>query len=220
MKKNEFEICLKNYTYPDAFEKIKDIHPCIARMEHYDQHHPYHNLDLLEHSVATMRNLRIEDLSPEERNRLMVAAFLHDIGKPDSLVVKYNILGQPRNTFPGHPEKSAKIANEILDALGYGKEDKEYILFYIACHDLFMNFSFSAKGKLAINEHNVKRVYERAHEKFPFTTPHDFFALMHLSVADALAHNPQVIDVDGSIKDTNTKMAARAKAIQDIFAGF
>lgn len=47
---------------------------------------------------------------------------------------------QGRLVFYGHAQKSAKIAEPILNQLGYSVEEREEVCFYIAHHDDFISW--------------------------------------------------------------------------------
>ena len=85
----------------------------------YNQCNPHHCYDLFQHSLHA-----VERLSDEAGSLLRVAAFFHDIGKPDVAKKK-----DERLVFYGHAGKSAKIVKPILEKMGYSdKEILEIIL--------------------------------------------------------------------------------------------
>ena len=101
-----------------------------ARMAGYDQHNPHHCYSLLEHSLRTV------DFLPENVSCLLrAAAFFHDIGKPASAKEK-----EGRLVFYGHALESARIAQKLLEELGYSAKEKNEICFYISHHDDFIPF--------------------------------------------------------------------------------
>ena len=99
-------------------ESIPEIEPMIG----FDQKHPHHHLDVFEHTLLA--------LSLSENNFVLrLALLLHDIGKPFSYIE-----GEVRH-FPGHPEVSAKMSEEILKRLGFEGDFINMVCYLIKGHD-------------------------------------------------------------------------------------
>ena len=114
----------------------------VARMVGFEQKNSHHCYDLWEHTLRTVEGIKPIGLTPDQFKKLRVAAFFHDIGKPD--VSSFN----PRTgqqVFYGHAHHSVDVAKPILEGLGYSKEEIEQLSFYIAHHDDFISY----KSKLA-----------------------------------------------------------------------
>lgn len=109
----------------------------VARMVGFEQKNSHHCYDLWEHSLRTVEGIKPDGLTPEQFRKLRVAAFFHDIGKPD--VAKFNDkTGQ--QVFYGHAMHSVEVAGPILAKLGYSKEEIEQLGFYIGHHDDFISY--------------------------------------------------------------------------------
>lgn len=97
--------------------------PEIKNMIGFEHKHPHHHLDVWEHTLAVMDNIKEEDLE------LKMAALLHDIGKPFSYQD-----GEVRH-FHGHPEVSAKMTRNILERLGYDSDFINNVYYLVKTHD-------------------------------------------------------------------------------------
>ena len=85
-------------------ETLVKFIPEIKSMIGFEHKHPHHHLDVWEHTLAVMDNIKEEDLE------LKMAALLHDIGKPFSYQE-----GEVRH-FHGHPEVSD---NDLINNVYY-----------------------------------------------------------------------------------------------------
>lgn len=109
----------------------------VARMVGFEQKNSHHCYDLWEHTLRTVEGIKPDGLTEEQFKRLRVAAFFHDIGKPD--VSKFNEkTGQ--QVFYGHAQESAEVARSILDYWGYSEEEIDQLSFYIGHHDDFISY--------------------------------------------------------------------------------
>ncbi len=103
----------------------------------YNQKNSHQVYDLWGHTLRAVEGIEREGLTEEEFIKLRVAAFFHDIGKPD--VASYNPkTGQ--QVYYGHAEHSAEVARPILKDLGYSEEEIKELSFYIAHHDDFISY--------------------------------------------------------------------------------
>lgn len=134
----------------------------FTRMVGYSQNNPHHCYDLWKHTIHTIKAL------PEDASvRLRVAAFLHDIGKPDVAVEK----APGRVIYHGHAKKSAEIADDVLRKLGYAESERKEILFLVSHHDDFVSWvipgspvSLANPELPTITEENVRKYIEK-HKK-------------------------------------------------------
>ncbi len=101
--------------------------PEIKAMVGFEHNHPHHHLDVWNHTLAVLDNLKDEDLE------LKMAGLLHDIGKPFSYKD-----GDVRH-FHGHPEVSSKIANMILKRLEYDEEFVKNVVYLVKTHDTIID---------------------------------------------------------------------------------
>lgn len=95
-------------------KEMDDIIPEILKLKGFDQHTPYHDKDVLDHTMAVL-----DEIKP--KLNLRMAALLHDIMKPDC----FTLDEKGRGHFYGHHIKSAQASERILQRLGY---EDEFIL--------------------------------------------------------------------------------------------
>lgn len=147
-----------------------EFSPEVARMVGFEQRNSHHCYDLWGHTLHTVASVDTTGLTEEQVRKLKVAAFFHDIGKPD--VSKFNeTTGQ--QVFYGHAVHSVEVAKPLLVKLGYSEQEIEQLSFFIGHHDDFISY----KNKLApymknhefIREIDSKTVAEKVIEnKFDF----------------------------------------------------
>ena len=166
-------------TSHQAFEN-EDI---IIRMVGFDQNNPHHCFDLWDHTINTVKYILDAAL---HNDNLIIAAFLHDIGKPDVAKEKMG-----RYVFYGHAAVSAVLAKNLLIKWGFNKSDINEICFYIAHHDDFINYknkseieSSKPSAKKYFTEINCDNIYEYfmdvCHSNIDY-----FERLANLCIADA-----------------------------------
>lgn len=133
----------KYITSPDILEIDniewfeKNLGPTVTRMFGFDQKNSHHCYDLMEHTLRAAEAIKRDDLTEEEFTKLRIAAFFHDIGKPD--VASFNEkTGQ--QVFYGHAAHSVEVAKPILEELGYSEDEIAEISFYIGHHDDFISY--------------------------------------------------------------------------------
>lgn len=103
--------------------KLAAIIPELSDMVGFNQRHPHHHLDLWEHTLAAISH-------SENDLKLRLALILHDVGKPRCYTEEDGI-----RHYKGHPEVSAKIAEERLRALGFDEELINDVSRLILLHD-------------------------------------------------------------------------------------
>lgn len=149
---------------------------------------PYHHLDVLEHSFETLaqienlfiqlkRNRRITfylneviSCSHTRRQLLKLAAFLHDIGKPDTLTLE-----EGKTKFHGHEHIGRKLVSSISERLKLSVKEKETIKTVVLWH--------LRPGYLADNE----TITERAKFRYYRDTQNEGVSILLLSMADQRA---------------------------------
>lgn len=99
--------------------------PEIVPMFDFAQHNPHHNKDVWAHTAA------VTAATPPEPV-LRWAAFLHDIGKPPCFSLAADGVGH----FYGHAQKSAELAEKILQRLRFDNGSWAEIVKLIRYHDL------------------------------------------------------------------------------------
>ena len=136
---------------------IPEMEPCVG----FDQKSPYHIYDVYEHIARTVEQ-------STENETLRLTLLLHDIGKP----YVYTEEESGRRHFPGHPEKSAELAREILRRLKADNETTARVTGLIRYHD--------------IRPEPTEKSMRRYISKIGFD---ETFLLFEVRRADALAHS-------------------------------
>ncbi len=88
--------------------EMQKIIPEVLKMKGFDQQTPYHDKDVLDHTMVVLDSIK-------PKLKLRMAALLHDISKPDCFTVDEKGQGH----FYGHHIKSAEQSIVILKRLGY-----------------------------------------------------------------------------------------------------
>lgn len=145
---------------------LATVLPEITPMIGFDQKHPYHCYDLLEHTAAA-----IEAIPPEFALRL--GALLHDIGKPSCFTVDQNRVGH----CYGHAKKSGEMAEEICKRLKLDTATSERVVCLVRNHD----------RQIEPTERAVRRALYQL-------TSQGFFDVIELKKADIAAQSPTVKD--------------------------
>jgi tRNA nucleotidyltransferase/poly(A) polymerase len=109
--------------------------PELALQYHYDQHSPYHNLDLWEHTLRVVETFKAHNPYPSEDFKecylqLAWACLLHDIGKP--FVQTRKPTGQCNYIF--HADVGAEIVTRLADYLHWSTDRKENISYVVKHH--------------------------------------------------------------------------------------
>ncbi len=150
ISRTEFEASLQSPIQFWAKKKKEDVKRLmgyeVAQMVEFDQNNPHHCYDLFLHTLHTVKNLG--DTAP---TFLRVAAFFHDIGKPDVATRK-----RGRTVFYGHAIKSAEIAKPILHEIGYSLQEVERICFFIKHHDDFISWVHPSEPYNHNNPHMIE----------------------------------------------------------------
>ena len=101
----------------------------MSRCYETTQNNPHHSYNVGEHIDQVVSHIPTDKKDDEI---LVMAAMLHDIGKPDVKETKDD--GTDR--FIGHAKKSAEIAAPILNEIGVGGEEKQAILWLVSHHEI------------------------------------------------------------------------------------
>jgi tRNA nucleotidyltransferase (CCA-adding enzyme) len=106
---------------------IPEIEPMIG----FKQNNPYHWLDVWNHSLHVLFEVKEKDLP------LRLAALFHDIGKPSCYVEGEDGVGH----FYGHADKSTEITEKVLKRLKYSNDIIEEVLTLVKYHDMQISLS-------------------------------------------------------------------------------
>ena len=175
-----------------------------------NQNNNSHQYELFEHILRTVDGVETNQLSEADVLKVKIAAFFHDIGKPEVAQINEKT-GQTQ--YIGHAKKSAEMAKSILEKLGYNEQEIAQLCFLIQSHDDFIPIA----TKKDITEERISKVLASISKKSENYTPtiSDFRKLITLCKADALAQN-KIIEKDGKIVDTQEDRIARLEAIEAI----
>ena len=111
----------------ENIEELVELIPEIKNMIGFEHKHPHHHLDVWQHTLEVLKNLKTKDLE------LNMAAFLHDIGKP------FSYQDDEVRHFYGHPEVSSKMAQQILTRLRYDEDFIKRVLYLVETHDTIID---------------------------------------------------------------------------------
>ena len=142
------------------------ILPELAPMAGFEQHSPYHDSDVWEHT------LRAFEASPAELV-FRLALLFHDCGKPACFTRDET----GRGHFYGHPKKSRELAEQALRRLKCDSETLDRVLYLVEKHDTW----------LPETEKNMRRLL--LHED-----PDALRDLLVVERCDAVAHAPAARD--------------------------
>ena len=210
LEKQEFEQILKredikNFLLNSSKEAIeKAFGEKVANMKDYDQNNPNHQYDLLEHTIEVMEGLPKEKYLPEDYKTLRIAAFFHDIGKPEVAKEK-----DGKTVYYRHAEKSKEISVDILQEMGYTESEIDRILFFVQHHDDFINVSTIDDKTVE----KVSKILEKMKSGEYVPTNKDQMMLLDLCRADVQAQS-EVIEENGEIKDTRKDRLDRYNKIE------
>ena len=194
----------------------------VATMVGFDQNNPHHCYDLFEHTLNTVEGIDTEGLSPEDVIKLKVAAFLHDVGKPQVAMNKGD-----KTVFYNHAKKSAEMSDAILGALDYKPEEIAQIKFFIEHHDDFINFKredeeWNRKNRFlrGINPQNVARKIQETKEDISIyggynPNKKDYQLLLRLCKADANAQS-RIVREYGKVTDSRANKISRLSQVEDL----
>lgn len=169
---NEFSKALLGQSVKASFTHSPSLWgmviPELLPMVGFAQNTPYHMYDVFTHTLVAVEH------TPAILY-LRIAAFFHDIGKPETYTVDEKGIGH----FYGHPAESVRIAETVLNRLKCDKQTKTNVLTLIKYHDT----PIEPKRK------DIKRWLAKI-------TPDLFFDLLQIKRADNLAksthfHIPQ-----------------------------
>lgn len=144
-----------------CFDAI-DFFNLLTVMLNEKQHNKYHYTDVFHHTMDVIK------ATPKEFN-VRWAAFFHDTGKPYDKTV--DEAGWEH--YYNHPNKSAAIADRIMENLKFSNEQKEVIHNYVFYHDYSLSKVNNSKFKnmiVTIGEDN-------------------FINFLKLREADGMAHD-------------------------------
>lgn len=159
------EILLSNKPSQGIYKLIETgevncIVPELIVLKGFDQHTPYHDKDVLDHTMAVLDAI-------EPRLNLRMAALLHDISKPECFTVDE----KGRGHFYGHHIKSAQQAEIILRRLGYDE-------YFVGEVTILIRHHYMKEVVLNIKEKGIKKFVDSVGEE----RLNDMFSLMRADI--------------------------------------
>ncbi len=203
--REEFKRIIVAQNAPKYLKEYRDVFavfiPELEDMFDFDQKNKYHPNDLYTHTLNVLNEVK-----PDLETKL--AALLHDIGKPQSVVFDKD-LGDKYYHFYNHPVQSEKMARVILKRLKFSKNMIDNICKLVLYHDY--NFSLSIK--------NTKRLLNKLSPDEDLLLP----KLLDLKNADYLDHQnieQFIVDLD-KVYDNYLKIKAEKEAftVKDLAIG-
>ena len=154
----------KKYRTDDNFKHwLIDVLPEVDKCERQQQNNPWHKYNVLGHilhSVESINRLTV-GLPEEDRKMLRYVMLFHDIGKPDTHIVRRKN-GEMIDSFFNHNEKSAEIALRALPKLGFDAKQVEVMVKLIFKHDIFMFIKTFESENRYWRVLNQQLIYEEA----------------------------------------------------------
>jgi poly(A) polymerase len=166
--RGEIERILLSKRVISAFREMAALGICdvvlpeLGRTYGFDQTTPYHAHDLFTHS------LKATALVPPDLT-LRLAALLHDLGKPDTRLMKGG-----RAVYYGHQDVSADLAVRVMQRLRFPRHVRERVAFLVRHHMIHYSRAWSDKA--------VRRFVRRM--------GHHLDAMLTLAEADQKAQVP------------------------------
>ena len=156
--------------FPSVFFTIL---PELAPMAGFEQHNPYHDSDVWEH---TIRAFEASPADPVFR----LALLFHDCGKPLCFTRDEKGVGH----FRGHPKASRVLCEQALRRLKCDTATLERVLFLVEKHDTWLPDTEKAMRRLLLHE-----------------SPDRLKDLLIVERCDALAHSaygrdPALVNID------------------------
>lgn len=107
--------------------------PELKACEGFDQRSPYHDRDVLEHTLAVLDNIPLLENGRRDET-LALAAFFHDIAKPLCFYLGEN----GRGHMKGHPVVSRDITMKRLNELKFPPKEIREVADLVLMHDTFI----------------------------------------------------------------------------------
>lgn len=126
--------------------------PEVKKCEEQKQNNPWHKYNVLGHILHSVEEMNAVtgDLPDEDRRMLAYTMFFHDIGKPDTHIVREKD-GEMIDSFFNHNIRGCEIIEPILPELGFSEKDAAIITKLVDKHDIFM----------FITEHKTSNPYKK-----------------------------------------------------------
>jgi len=113
---------------------LKHIIPELEECVGFDQRSPYHDRDVLEHTLAVLDGIPCVNGGKRDLT-LALAALLHDIAKPQC----FKIGSSGRGNMIGHPVKGSVIADRVMTDLHYPNSLRIETVKLVRFHDMYVD---------------------------------------------------------------------------------
>jgi hypothetical protein len=109
---------LEKLTSEATYEELEERIPEVAAMRGFDQRSEFHSLNLDDHTKELVRHLEMDPvitaLPDKERNLVLLAGKMHDLGKTSEDGQQVHPRDPERRQYSGHEDESARMVREIL----------------------------------------------------------------------------------------------------------
>lgn len=139
--KQEFTKMLASKKREEIFDELKlsgilndilpEFLPCIC----LDQQNVHHDHTVDKHILKAVEAIAGNKQIKKDKEILLWAMFLHDIGKP--IALKKNLKKLKRHKFTNHEFYSTKIAKKILKRFEFSKQEIKQITTLVLNHEFF-----------------------------------------------------------------------------------
>jgi len=103
-----------------------------------DQRNKHHELDLLNHTLKTMKNyndmLAQNGVDGDDRALALIASWFHDMGKRHPEIARPKEDDPDQYSYHGHEDVSFDLVNSFLKSIGIGSEDRKFVSTIVQQH--------------------------------------------------------------------------------------
>ncbi len=134
--KTEFNKWYKRKYFKNYIDNLlPEIKDCIYQ----EQKSIWHLYTVFEHTLVALKkaNNLSQNYSFYHKQIISIAVFFHDLGKPFTVVEKFDNQGNMHHGFPSHNLKSAEIFNRVKNNFNLTKNQTKIIENLILNHDIF-----------------------------------------------------------------------------------
>ncbi len=130
------------------------IIPELKEMEGFDQRSDYHDLDMLEHTLAVLENIPVDEQTGKRDLILSYAALLHDIGKPKAFTVDEDGKGHMKQ----HERIGYEITLDLAERLKFSNDLKKNVSELVLLHDEFVEPTREAVHKFMTEHSRIRQL--------------------------------------------------------------
>lgn len=169
---------------------IPEIYECLD----FDQNNPYHDLNVFNHIMKSVKNI-------DNELHLKLTMLLHDITKPRHKTIDEKGVGH----FYGHPVTSAELSTKILKRLKYDNANIEKVYTLIFYHDREIGSKKSIKKLLNLIGVDLLKDLLKVKEADIISQNNKFYAERHLELLNIKNNLEEILENKEcfSIRDLN-----------------